>query len=190
LTFENRKQKEEKVIEFYLEGKTVREIAKIVHMSFSDIGEIIRKYNERKTRENLKGDTIISDETKAIELLSKGKRPIEVKVLLNISTEEVEIYYEAYWKLIGLHQLYKYYETEIKNDLPSFLKLYSKAKERGIRNDDVVRALRYLDDIQFLGLRSRVLENEIKKLAIRKERLISELTELEFSINKFKNSFG
>ncbi len=68
--------------------------------------------------------------------------------------------------------------------------MYSKAKELGIRNDDVVRALRYLNDIQFLGLRSRVLENEIKKLAIRKERLNSELTELEYSINKFRNSFG
>ena len=76
------------------------------------------------------------------------------------------------------------------SSLPSFLKLYSKAKELGMRNDDVVRALRYLNDISFLGLRLRVLENEIKKLAIRKERLISELTELEFSINKFKNSFG
>ncbi len=114
MTFENRKQKEEKVIEFYLEGKTVRDIAKIVHMSFSDIGEIIRKYKERKARENLEGDLVISEETKAIELFSKGKTPIEVKVSLNIGTEEVEKYYKAYWKLIGLHQLYKYYETEIK----------------------------------------------------------------------------
>lgn len=189
MIFENRKQKEEKVIELYLEGKTVREIAKIVLMSFSDIGQIIREYNERKARENLQGNTIVSEETKAIELLSEGKSPIQVKVSLNISTEEVEIYYKAYSKLIGLHRLYKYYETEIKSDLPSFLKLYSKAKELGIRNDDVVRALRYLNDIPFLGLRSKVLESEIKKLAIRKERLISELTELEFSINKFKDSF-
>ncbi len=186
---ENRKQKKEKVIELYLEGKTVREIAKIVHMSFSDIGEIVKEYNELKTRESLKGDTIISDETKAIELFSKGKRPIEVKIALNISTEEVEIYYKAYWKLVGLHQLYKYYETGIKNDLPSFLKLYSKAKELGISNDDVIRALKYLNDIPFLGIRFKQLENKIKNLTIRKEHLISELDELEFSINKFKNSF-
>ena len=131
-------EKEEKVVELFLENKTVRDIAKIVHMSFSDIGEIIRKYKERKARENLEGDSVISEETKAIELFSKGKTPIEVKVSLNIGTEEVEKYYKAYWKLTELHQLYKYYETEIKNDLPSFLKLYSKAKELGIRNDDVV----------------------------------------------------
>ena len=54
MSYENRKQKEETVIELYLEGKTIREIAKIVHMSFSDIGEIIRKYNEQKEKENLK----------------------------------------------------------------------------------------------------------------------------------------
>ncbi len=86
MIFENRKQKEEKVIELYLEGKTVREIAKIVLMSFSDIGQIIREYNERKARENLQGNTIVSEETKAIELLSEGKSPIQVKVSLNIST--------------------------------------------------------------------------------------------------------
>ena len=84
MIFENRKQKEEKVIELYLEGKTVREIAKIVLMSFSDIGQIIREYNERKARENLQGNTIVSEETKAIELLSEGKSPIQVKVSLNI----------------------------------------------------------------------------------------------------------
>ena len=159
-------------------------------MSFSVIGEIVKEYNEPKTRESLKGDTITSDETKAIELFSKGKRPIEVKIALNIKVpEEVEIYYKAYWKLVGLHQLYKYYETGIKNDLHSFLKLYSKAKELGISNDDVIRALKYLNDIPFLGIRFKQLENKIKNLTIRKEHLISELDELEFSINKFKNSF-
>ena len=79
-------EKEEKVVELFLENKTVRDIAKIVHMSFSDIGKIIRNYKERKARENLEGDSVISEETKAIELFSKGKTPIEVKVSLNIST--------------------------------------------------------------------------------------------------------
>jgi transposase len=184
----SRKEKEEKVMELYLENKTVREIAKIVHMSFSDIGEIIRKYNELKARESLESDPIISEETKAIELYSRGKTPIEVKISLNISTEKAEIHYKAYWKLIGLHQLYEYYETEIKYDLPSFLKLYSKARELGISNADIVLALRYSISITSLRFKFNLLYNKTKKLE--QAHLNSELDELEFGINKFRNSFG
>ncbi|MGD9674741.1 MAG: helix-turn-helix domain-containing protein [Candidatus Nitrosocosmicus sp.] len=180
---------DQKIIDLYLEGKTVREIAKIVHKSFSYICDIIRKYNERQARENLQGDSINSEETRAIELFSKGKTPLEVKVELNISTEETEVYYKDYWKLSGLHQLYEYYETEIKNDLPSFLKLYSEAKKLGISDDELMIALHYLNDLSYLALKIGFLRKIVRNLAARKKRLISELTELESSINKFRNSF-
>ena len=39
----SRKEKEELVIKLAKEGKTTREIAKIVHMSLKDIGIILRK---------------------------------------------------------------------------------------------------------------------------------------------------
>ncbi len=39
----NKKEKEELVIKLAKEGKTTREIAKIVHMSLKDIGIILRK---------------------------------------------------------------------------------------------------------------------------------------------------
>ena len=45
----NKFEKEKKVIELHLEGKTIRDIAKEVHMSFKDIGRIIKAY-ERKIR--------------------------------------------------------------------------------------------------------------------------------------------
>jgi cytidylate kinase len=38
-----RTEKEQRVIELYQQGKTIREIAQEVHMSFSDIGAIIKK---------------------------------------------------------------------------------------------------------------------------------------------------
>jgi len=34
----NREEKEQYVIQLYKEGKTIREIAELVHMSFRDIG--------------------------------------------------------------------------------------------------------------------------------------------------------
>jgi transposase len=43
----SRKEKEGLVIKLAREGKTTREIAKIVHISLKDIGEILRKVNRR-----------------------------------------------------------------------------------------------------------------------------------------------
>ena len=38
-----RQEKEQKVLDLYNEGKTIREIAKELRMSFRDIGSILRK---------------------------------------------------------------------------------------------------------------------------------------------------
>jgi DNA-binding NarL/FixJ family response regulator len=38
----NKFEKEKRVIELHLEGKTIRDIAKEVHMSFRDISKIIK----------------------------------------------------------------------------------------------------------------------------------------------------
>jgi hypothetical protein len=53
-----------------------------------------------------------------------------------------------------------------------------------------MRALRYLDKISYLGLKIGSIKIDIKELEIRKKYLISELTKLEVSINKFKYSLG
>ena len=39
----NKKEKEELVVKLHQENKTIRQIAEIVHMSFKDIGVIIRR---------------------------------------------------------------------------------------------------------------------------------------------------
>ncbi len=140
------KAKAEQVIELYKQGKTRREIAKIVHMSFGDIGAIINKYiaNEEVQKNNLE-DPEILEETKAMELFFEGKSPIEVRIELNVSTEKVEQFYKDYWRLIGLYQLRTYYDTEIKENLPSFLKLFKKVKESAMSDDEIVIALRNMN---------------------------------------------
>jgi hypothetical protein len=39
----NKKEKEELVVKLSQENKTIRQIAEVVHMSFKDIGTIIRR---------------------------------------------------------------------------------------------------------------------------------------------------
>ena len=43
----NKFEKEERVIELHLEGKTIRDIALIVHMSFRDISKIMKSYDKK-----------------------------------------------------------------------------------------------------------------------------------------------
>ena len=47
-----RDQKEQYVLELYQKGKTIREIAQLVRMSFSAIGTIIKVYKQEIEREN------------------------------------------------------------------------------------------------------------------------------------------
>ena len=90
MSYLNKNEKDQKVIEFHKQGKTVREIAKIVHMSFGDICTIIKKFTGDETGGNIKKNNGTSLETHAIKLFSKGKTHIEVKIALNMPTEEVE----------------------------------------------------------------------------------------------------
>ncbi|MGE5635298.1 MAG: hypothetical protein ACM3VV_08690 [Deltaproteobacteria bacterium] len=53
----NKFEEEKRVIELHLEGKTIREIAKEVHISFRDISNMIKGYSkkirlESKQKEN------------------------------------------------------------------------------------------------------------------------------------------
>ena len=41
-----RAEKEQYVIELYKQNRTVREIAKLMHMSFGEIGKILKKFKK------------------------------------------------------------------------------------------------------------------------------------------------
>lgn len=98
-----------------------RDIAQAVHVSFTDIGKIIRKINGQKDKmldlENK------SKDTQALYLFSIGKTPLEVKFELDIPTSDVYDLQEEFWALDQLHEL-AFVFSEIKNFLPSFMKLY------------------------------------------------------------------
>ena len=98
----NRQEKEKRVLEQYKGDKTIREIAKIVHMSFGDISSIIR----RETGEDEEQNRIrMSKASQALRLFEEGHTPVQVAIKLDIETGEVERLYIEYWKLKGLHKL-------------------------------------------------------------------------------------
>lgn len=83
-----KKDKEELVIKLYKEGKTIREIAHIVHISFTDIGKIIRKMNGQNNNDSIDLKNKSKD-TQALYLFSIGRTPLQVKLELDIPTSDV-----------------------------------------------------------------------------------------------------
>ncbi|PWU80096.1 MAG: hypothetical protein DLM72_13855 [Candidatus Nitrosopolaris wilkensis] len=95
-----RSEKEKLVLELYRQGKTIREIAKIVHMSSGDISSIIR----RETGEDEEQNRIrMSKASQALNLFEKGNTPVQVAIKLDIETGEVDRLYMEYGKLKGLN---------------------------------------------------------------------------------------
>jgi transposase len=67
----NKFEKEKRVIELHLAGKTIREIAKEVHISFRDISKLIKAYEKKVRLETKKEEKNQQPTTKK---LSSSKR--------------------------------------------------------------------------------------------------------------------
>jgi hypothetical protein len=159
----NRQDKQHLVIELYRQGKTIREIASVAHLSFRDIGSIIRKIDGRDdVTKDIKNK---SRETKALWLFSNGKKPIEVAVELDLTASEVHEIQEEFWALNDLHELALVY-GEIKSYLPSFLKLFHCLKDhRMLDEKNISKFIRNANyDLSDLENRVQCLSNEIINL--------------------------
>jgi transposase len=84
----NRRDKEQLVIKLHQEGKTIREIASAAHLSFSDIGTIIRRADGHDKDSDIETKDLKnkSKDTQALYLFSIGKTPLEVAIELDLTT--------------------------------------------------------------------------------------------------------
>ena len=174
----NRREKEQLVIELRRQGKTIRQIAAAAHLSFSDIGTIIRradghdKDGDIETK-NLKNK---SKDTQALYLFSIGKTPLEVTIELDLTTTVVHEIQEEYWALNQLHELSFVYD-EIKTFLPSFLKLFHCLKNNKMLSEKhILDVLRYVgNDLPKLTDRIQCLSNDVVNLEDKKRNLLDQL---------------
>ena len=170
----NRQDKEHLVIELYRQGKTIREIASVAHLSFSDIGSIIRKIDGRDdVTKDVKNK---SKDTQALYLFSTDKKPVDVAIELDVSASEVQNMLEEYWALNDLHELALAY-NEIRAYLPSFLKLFHCLKERRMLDEKhIFKFLKYANyDLSDLANRVQCLSNEIINLEGQKRNLMNKV---------------
>jgi hypothetical protein len=170
----NRKEKQQLVIDLHHQGKTLREIAQQVHMSFKDIGTIIRKVDGRDDDVDANDLTNKSKSTRALFLFLNGKTPIDVAIELDLSATEVYDLQQEFWALNQLYELTFVYD-EIKNYLPSFLKLYHHLKDRRMLSEKhISKFLRYAS-------------HDLPELTNRIQQLTSDVIDLEFKKKQSKD---
>ena len=147
-----RQEREQIVLDLYNQGKTIRDIAKQVRISFRDIGAVLKKEEEKERQKRQLENNIASSgsdndqrdsssSTQAYKLFSQAKTPVEVAIELGLNEKQVTKHYREYWKLKGLHKLTIVYE-EIKDDIAYFVKLHRLSKAAGMNTDSVVNLLK------------------------------------------------
>jgi hypothetical protein len=179
----NKKEKEELVVKLYQENKTIRQIAEIVHMSFKDIGAIIRRIDGRVNND---ADTDMSNKSKtarAFELFRQGKQSVEVAIELDMSADKVEELHVQYWRLSKLDDLEELYH-EAKYSLSLLLRLFNILKDKRIIKDKEIYDLVELANYGLPSLRNRHedLLNQVRALQSEKIVLINEIRGFRNSI--------
>jgi hypothetical protein len=173
---------------YYNQGKTTREIAKIERMSIRDISAILKEEeskqhrykHQQQQREELSG--------KAYELFSKGKKPVEVAIALNLRAPEVTIMCKEYWELTRLKELHSAYNELGDNGLGHFVKLYKLAKKNGMTVEKVINALIAGEELPYLEEKRELLNVDINELESKKQTLQNDLNILNDRIPRFKES--
>ena len=115
----NKFEKEKRVIQLYLQDKTIRDIAKEVHMSFRDISKIIKEYERkikiqtnRQNNNNNNSSTKtrnLSTSSQAFKLFIDNKKPTFVAIELDIAPEKAEKLWYQFLKLERREQGYEFW---------------------------------------------------------------------------------
>ncbi len=192
----NKKEKAELVVKLHQENKTIRQIAEIVHMSFKDIGKIIKKVDGLANDEDDIDLGNKSKETNALWLFENGKRPIDVAIGLDIPYDEVTELQQEFWALHQLYDLPLVYQ-QLRNDFDSFFELFKLLKKNKMLSEQhILKILRYAGhDLPFLENNIRELRSEIVELEFRKKDLNNtimlqeaQLSDLGQTITKYQNA--
>src|SRR5688500_13137928 len=113
----NKFEKEKRVIELHLEGKTIRGIAQEIHMGFKDIERIIKTYEKQQAalKENPKSDSLniqkkSSKSSQAFKLFREGKKLTEVAIDLEIPAKKTVKLYCQFLRLERMYEAYEFYK--------------------------------------------------------------------------------
>ena len=187
----NREEREEHVILLYKEGRTFKDIAKEMHMSFRDIGAIIKKAKLEAEHERgyTTDEELKSPEAKAFKLFSEGKSPIEVAIALDEPGDRVRALYREYWELTGRFELTQIYD-EARSDLGGLLRLHRIIKRLEMEEHDIKKVfeLAKYNQLELLQWKVQYLSEEVNMLEFQKAKVTNDILKLNSAMNQLQSS--
>jgi chromosome segregation ATPase len=110
-------------------------------------------------------------------------------IALDIPADEVHATYRGYWELKGMHKLNVLYE-EIKDSLPSFLKLHKIVKEHRMGENEVINVLTLANNNELPYLQGKVeyLRNEMNNLELKKAEGTNHVLTLSKRIDELRET--
>jgi len=170
-----REEKEKKVIELFEKGMNIRDIAKRVHLSFTDIGNTTRKHSGD---DGLGRSKKYSKHSQALQLFQRGFTKLQVAIELGLTDSEIIEEYKQFMVLNGFDGFCEFYE-QMAGDMESYLLLHQELKLAGVSVRDAIEGIkcaRQLNQLKFE--RDGVLREDVRlKWEIRKSS--NELEELK-----------
>jgi hypothetical protein len=186
----NREEREEYVIQLYKENNSIREIARLVHMSFRDIGVIINKAKLQAERERgyTRDEEPKSPESQAFKLFSEGKSPVEVAIALDEPGDRVRAMYREYWELTGRYRLAQIYD-EARYDIYGLLRLHKIVKDLGLGEQEIIKVLELAkhNELENLQWKVEYLQNEVNMLENEKWKSTNQILKLNRMIEEFQS---
>jgi hypothetical protein len=177
-------ERRKRVIDLYFnQHKTYAEIAEIEHISPRDIHAIIKeeearrqKHKDQQQRQEMS--------SKAYELFSEKKSPVEVAIILNLPASKVSKLYREYWDLKRLDQLIVIHK-ETNGKLGPFLKLYKQLiKEKHMSIEKVVNAVDIAaNKLPYMESLYKQLKDEVDKLQYIRQGLLNDIAALKYKIS-------
>jgi DNA-binding CsgD family transcriptional regulator len=182
----SRDEKERRVIDlYYNQGKTTREIIKELRVSPNYVSAILKKEEEKNNSivTNKQQQPSSSLATRAYELFSNGKTPLQIAIALNIRQSEAAKYYREYWKLKGLDKLNIIHKETNGNTWPLW-KLYKQlVKKSGMSIAQVVNVVEIaIHKLPHMETLYKQLKDEVDKLQYIRQGLLNDIAALKYKI--------
>jgi hypothetical protein len=124
-------EEKRRIIDLYFnQGKTIREVCRIMGKSSHDVTPVTKEHKIRLAQDYALANGEQSDvvqceqnrvipNVKAYKLFEEGKKPLEVTAELNLPGPQVQQYYVEYWNLRKMHRLVDIY-PEIQDSMGYF----------------------------------------------------------------------
>ena len=180
----NKKQKEDLVLALAEKGETYREITKKAGVSPNTIKAVLNRAGL---------DESTSIHSRAFELFSEGKTPLQVTITLNLEAEKAIQYHQQYYMLLGCTEFTKVY-LQIKNNPWAYVNLVKLALNSEMGDSEVVELLKiangHLPRVRLEYDRHKAelnsLEDEKSNSAKDSHRLCNEISGMETTVDQLQ----